>query len=32
MNAQQQAIRTNEIAKEIYQQLKFIFGMNTLWS
>ena len=32
MNAQQQAIRVNEIAKEIYQQLKFIFGMNTLWS
>ena len=32
MNTQQQVIRTNEIAKEIYQQLKFIFGMNTLWS
>ena len=32
MKAQQQVIRVSEIAKEIYQQLKFIFGMNTLWS
>jgi hypothetical protein len=32
MNKQQQAIRTNEIAREIYRQLKTIFNINVLWS
>ena len=29
---QQQAIRTNEIAKEIYRQIKATFNINVLWS
>jgi hypothetical protein len=32
MNAQQQAIRTNEIAKEIYRQIKATFNINVIWS
>ncbi|MCL2289238.1 MAG: hypothetical protein FWC34_00815 [Bacteroidetes bacterium] len=33
MNAQeQQAIRVNEIANEIYRQLKATFNINVLWS
>jgi hypothetical protein len=32
MNAQQNAIRTNEIAKEIYRQIKATFNMNVIWS
>ena len=34
MNAEQtqQAIRVNEIAKEIYRQLKATFDINVLWS
>ena len=31
MNAQQ-AIRTNQIAREIHQQLKATFNINVLWS
>jgi len=29
---QQQAIRVNQIANEIYRQLKAILGINVLWS
>ena len=29
---QQQAIRVNEIAREIYQQIKATFNINVLWS
>jgi hypothetical protein len=34
MNTQQhqQAIRVNEIAREIYRQIKATFNMNVLWS
>ena len=34
MNAQQhqQAIRVNEIAREIYRQIKATFNINVLWS
>jgi hypothetical protein len=32
MNAQQNAIRVNEIAKEIYRQLKATFNINVIWS
>ena len=28
----QQAIRTNQIAREIHQQLKSTFNINVLWS
>ena len=28
----QQAIRVNEIAKEIYRQIKATFNINVLWS
>jgi len=32
MNTQQQAMRVNSIANEIYRQLKAILGINVLWS
>ena len=32
MSTQQQAIRVNQIATEIYRQLKAIFDINVLWS
>jgi hypothetical protein len=32
MNAQQQAIRTNEIAREIYRQIQATFSNMLLWS
>ena len=32
MNTQQQAIKVNEIAREIYRQIKATFNINVLWS